>query len=286
MITGKVDVKARISSVIGLCVFIGVLLGCTAQPDADLVESLNESINQTATASAAVQEDPAEALQAAEAAATALNSDIEATRSAAQAQADQDVAATATALAPILAELPTYGADPASGSLAWQHPPLSLETEGYLQFDYANQFLATLVTDFVLSADITWNTTTGLAGCGFALRSDGNEDAPNQYAVIATRGGNGSVAFIKQTDGTFLHTDIISVEGVDPSFDWQNDRTNRLTVTGRGDTFTIYTNGVEIDSFTDAEYERGFVAMVALSESGRTECDFNNAWLWLLGDGA
>ena len=28
--------------------------------------------------------------------------------------------------------------------------------------------------------------------------------------------------------------------------------------------------------------ERGFVAMVAWSESGRTVCQFDNAWLWLL----
>ncbi|MCH7687990.1 MAG: tetratricopeptide repeat protein, partial [Planctomycetes bacterium] len=29
-------------------------------------------------------------------------------------------------------------------------------------------------------------------------------------------------------------------------------------------------------------FERGFIAMVALSESGRTICQFDNTWLWLL----
>jgi len=33
----------------------------------------------------------------------------------------------------------------------------------------------------------------------------------------------------------------------------------------------------------DTVFERGFVAMVALSQSGRkTVCEFNNGWLWLI----
>jgi hypothetical protein len=29
-------------------------------------------------------------------------------------------------------------------------------------------------------------------------------------------------------------------------------------------------------------YERGFIALVVLSESGRSHCEFNNTWLWLI----
>jgi hypothetical protein len=31
-----------------------------------------------------------------------------------------------------------------------------------------------------------------------------------------------------------------------------------------------------------AVFEQGFLAMIALSESGRTVCEFDKAWLWLL----
>jgi hypothetical protein len=34
----------------------------------------------------------------------------------------------------------------------------------------------------------------------------------------------------------------------------------------------------------DTKFERGFIAMVALSESGRTLCQFDNAWLWLIDE--
>jgi hypothetical protein len=33
----------------------------------------------------------------------------------------------------------------------------------------------------------------------------------------------------------------------------------------------------------DTTFDRGFIAMVALSQSGRKGvCQFNNAWLWLI----
>ncbi|MCJ7677984.1 MAG: FHA domain-containing protein [Anaerolineales bacterium] len=34
----------------------------------------------------------------------------------------------------------------------------------------------------------------------------------------------------------------------------------------------------------ETNFERGFVAMVALSESGVTRCHFDNTWLWLIGE--
>ena len=100
--------------------------------------------------------------------------------------------------------------------------------------------------------------------------------------VIASRGGNGTVFFITQTNGSFFRQQNIPAGRVDPAFEWQNNTTNRIAVVARGDTFTLYTNGTRIGEVTDSTYNRGFVAMVALSESGRTVCEFDNAWLWSL----
>jgi hypothetical protein len=33
---------------------------------------------------------------------------------------------------------------------------------------------------------------------------------------------------------------------------------------------------------TQAVFEEGFVAMIAVSESGQTICQFDNAWLWII----
>jgi hypothetical protein len=34
----------------------------------------------------------------------------------------------------------------------------------------------------------------------------------------------------------------------------------------------------------DKDFERGFVALGVVAQSGRTQCDFDNSWLWLMGD--
>jgi hypothetical protein len=166
--------------------------------------------------------------------------------------------------------------------LAWIHPPVTLDIDGYQASDYANQNAATVAADFVMASDITWNTSTGVSGCGFALRSDGNEEALNQFMVIASRAGNGTIFFFEQASGSDLRQENIATGGIDDNFGWQNDTTNRLAVVGSGPTINVYTNGVLIGSFDASAYEKGFVAMVALSESGRTVCEFDNTWLWVL----
>lgn len=248
--------------------------------------------------------------------------------------------ATAAAFAPILAELPTYGVDPSEGKLGWVHPPVTLDASGYHQFEYVNYFLGTLAKDFVVSADITWNTVGSTSGCGFVLRSDGNTAALDQYVAIITRVASGHFLFATMDNGEVVNGRDIYARYKDKTFDWSNDSTNRLTVVGRGNHFWVYTNGTLVgeidpsapppypaypdepvkppanaDPATKAAYqankteydlvvqqmnadyaarqralnsaetvfERGFIALVALSESGRkTECKFDNGWLFLI----
>jgi hypothetical protein len=282
-------------------------------------------------------------VQTAEAAATQGLLSIQATADALLNLSAADRAATVEAAAPLLAELPNYGVDPSQGELAWVHPPITISVSGFLASDFENQYLGTVARDFVISSDITWNTTTGASGCGFALRSDGNEDAANQYVAVASRGGNGRVIFQSMVDGQAKNAVDIYAYGQDPSFQWRNDTTNRLTVVGRGKQFTFYTNGVRVGQVTAGDppsqplaprppteppedappeavatydqalddhadiveqmqaqfaarqssfsgevpyFERGFVAMIAVSESGNTVCQFDNTWLWLFNDSA
>lgn len=252
----------------------------------------------------------------------------------------ESLTATASAFAPILAELPTYGVDPSEGKIGWVHPPVSLDASGYHHFEYINYFLGTLAKDFVMSADITWNTVGSTSGCGFVLRSDGNKSALDQYVAIITRVASGHFLFSTMSNGEVVTGRDIYARYKDKSFKWENDTTNRLTVVGRGNHFWIYTNGTligEVDpsappaqpnlppepekpanqsdaqamalyeqqkvehaeivaqmkadfaarqrayNSADTVFDRGFMALVALSESGRsTNCKFDNAWLFLI----
>lgn len=302
-------------------------------------QALSESVRATGTAEAIDQKIEGDDVATAQAEATQKIALAAATETAQAAIDDQSAVATAQAIAPIKSQLPKYGVDPNQGQIGWIHPPQVIDIEGYLQYDYANKFMGTVAQDFVISADITWNTDYGTSGCGFVLRSDGNEEDPNQYMTIATRGANGHVVFATMAEGEIVTGQDIYAFWLDPNFQWQNDTTNRLTIVGIGDRFSIYTNDTligevnpsdpppqpyipappvqpedltdtqavekyrqekeeydevvnqiradyqaRVDTFESSEkvFEKGFVSFVAVSESGRTTCHFENAWLWLI----
>ncbi|NWG08469.1 MAG: hypothetical protein HXY35_17460 [Chloroflexi bacterium] len=336
----KLNTLLTVFLLITLAIVLGACDGGENDPAKQAtLDAISASVRQTATVVAAQEQNPNAPIETAKAEATIQAQVAAATQGALDALSADAQSATATAVAPILAELPKYGVDPTRGRMGWIHPPVSLDVEGYMQYDYVNYFIATLAQDFVVSADITWNTQYGTSGCGFVLRSDGRQDALSQYLVIATRGASGHVLFATMSEGDVVTGQDIYAYGIDPSFQAKNDTTNRLTVVGRADRFWIYTNGTlvgEVDpsspppspnlppepkrpadesnveamakylaqkaeydavveqiqsnfrarqrAFQNADkvFERGFVALVALSESGRTSCQFDNGWLWLI----
>ncbi|MCA9993336.1 MAG: hypothetical protein H6666_16305 [Ardenticatenaceae bacterium] len=192
-------------------------------------------------------------------------------------------AATAAAVAPIEEELRSYGIDPAQGRVAWIHPPVEISASGYMTYEWDVDLVA-VAKDFVVAGDITWNTQYGSTGCGYVMRSDANDNSGSRHLVIATRYANGEVLFVTQANGNLLRDEIQRLDAniIDPNFEWQNDTTNHIAVVGRGNVFSVYTNGTYIGDATASQgLEKGFVAFVALNESGTTYCRFDNAWLWL-----
>lgn len=228
----------------------------------------------------------ADNVAAAQATATARSVGATATTEAQAAANTASGAATATAVAPFLAELPAFGVDPAQGRMAWIHPPVTIQASGYLSYTYANQNIATVAQDFVLASDITWNTRFGTAGCGYVLRSDGDPEGNyDQYIALVIRGGSGELFFTIMQDGDVVQNEItdININRLDPSFEWQNDTTNRFAVVARGNTYSFYSNGSHVGDVTPSiAYDRGFVAFVGLNESGTTTCHYDNAYLWLI----
>lgn len=207
--------------------------------------ALSDSVARTATAQ--VQEESAnDSLATAEAQATARSQEIFATQTAQSTGRDEFTLATATVAAPIVAELPQYGLDASSGRVGWVHDPLTLELSGYHVFDYGNDHINVTAADFVMAADIYWNTQYGGSGCGFMFRSDGDQNNPSQYMVIATRFANGRVIFSALAEGEIANLHDFYPHDFDRSFEWRNESTNRLAVVARGNIIEIYTNGVKI----------------------------------------
>jgi len=309
--------RRKLSLAIHLLILIGIVSACgqgsssNSAQDATL-EAISAAVRGTATVEAAVRQNPDAPIETAQAQATAESQAGEATQAAQEALSDEARAAV----------------DPSQGRPGWIHPPVTLEIDGYLQYDYLNQFVATVARDFVISSDITWNTQYGTSGCGFVLRSNGNKLALDQYMAVVTRGSSGHVLFSTMSDGDIVSGRDMYAYGKDPNFNWGNNVTNRLTVVGRGLNFSIYSNDTligEVDptaplslpgippapkvpgiggvvdpnavatqitadyqarqreaANAEKAFDRGFVALLVLSESGRSLCTFNNTWLWLI----
>lgn len=314
------------------------LLPAKATPNIKLTE-LSGSVAGTATARAGKSGSTGGNLETAVAEATQQRQSYSVTQTAYASSHSASFSATQTVAAPVVAELPLYGLDPTDGYAAWLHKPVAVEVNGYQQYGYANDYMQVTASDFVLAADINWNTQYGSSGCGFMFRSNADKNKPDQYIVLLTRFATGYVAFTAVSQGDPANVQVFYPKDYDKTFQWQNDTTNRLAVVARGDNIEIFTNGVkigEIDttqpppelrlpvapekplntsddtvmnnyknqmaqydkivkqlqgsyqqsvtnySKTKAVFRDGFLAMIAASESGKTTCKFNNAWLWII----
>jgi hypothetical protein len=191
-----------------------------------------------------------------------------------------NAAATAQAEAtvePIRGYLASYGVDPSQGRLGWVHQPKTIELQSYGAQDYTTDFPSVVTRNFVVQADVTWETRTGLAGCGFIFRADQSQ---NFYGMGIARGATGVSVFDvflggRSTQGGFEVADA-------PTTNWRNGETNRLAIVGQENVFTLFVNGQFTHQRSDNTLQSGIVAFAALSESGLSICTFNNGWLWIL----
>jgi hypothetical protein len=319
------------------------LLASCAPPAQDdgwqaTVDALAKRVEQTSTAAAAQVGEPQSAQATAEIKATNVAQAQVSTLSA-QGEAETEAfKATREAERPVKAELRRYGVDSDKGRVAWIHPPVTLTAEGREASATDNNFPGVIAADFVISADITWDTR-GDSGCGFVVRSDGDRDKGNSYLIGLTRFANGHVAFAINANGEMVAAHDFYPKQFDSKFVSQNLATNQLTVVGRGYDFQIYTNGTliaEINPNTppktpklppgppapadkdnpsqkstfeaaqaqyqqevadmqarfrerqklfkesNKEFPRGFVTFMVFTQTGKTTCSFENAWLWLI----
>lgn len=223
------------------------ILACASGSDVDATaQAINDVFSKTATAAAGDDAQPEDPLETAQEKATATAQAVQVTRTAISEINTEAQKATTEAAAPVLGELKLYDVNTDQGYVAWIHQPITLSVDGYMAFDFANDHPETIIRDFVISSDITWNTQYGSSGCGFLIRSNGDQNKQDSYMALITRGGSGHLIFAILEDGEPVGGYDIFPRTNDKSFDWNNDTTNRVAVKGQGSLFTFYTNGAQV----------------------------------------
>ncbi len=317
------------------CSFTGSSSG--PQPDLTLT-AMSETISGTATAFAAQGDQPLINLETAEARATVTTAAIQGTQAARATSVDVNQAGTATAEAPVVAELAFYHLNTTVGHVGWVTTTQDMLITGYEQTKIA--IAPVTASDFVLATNITWNTQYSTNGCGVMFRLNGDRNKPDAYMLFITRFATGHAIFTALVNGQLANIHDYYPKDNDNSFNASNGGTNRLAVVANGNIIDVYTNQAkiaEIDttkpptqivpppkpvkpldsagqaamdkyladlkdyqdniklmqtqystalanySKNPAIFTNGFVGLSALSESGRTECKFDNTWLWIIG---
>lgn len=201
-----------------------------------------------------------------------------------------DVAATAAAeataamqpvIAKIDAELKNYGLSTAQGHLGWVHDPVTINLKGYWEEDIETDYPDLVASDYVMQADITWNTTTGVAGCGFILSAAPDFDHGNYFRFnLARFGPLWDLEYYKAGQPYANVTGLRDALPLDDGI----DSTNTITVIVQGIQVAMYANGQELDTVSDGRMAKGTPAFIGWQESGKTSCTFENGWLWVLKD--
>jgi hypothetical protein len=199
-------------------------------------------------------------------------------------EATQTIAAV---LEEIDAELQEIGYSTEEGSLAWVGEAAEeITITAYNTHDWIPLASGQNYSDFILKADVTWESTGGLAICGFWFRGESDdEDAPHyKFQTIRLSGlplwdveywkYNGFVSNI--TPGGYA----IST----PHLDQEQGSTNTYILVAKGTMLTVYANGHRLGQVTISTLREGVITFYNWQESGETTCTFDNAWVWDLSE--
>lgn len=187
-------------------------------------------------------------------------------------------------IAAIGKELETVGLSTDTGYLLWaQDEPVEIALDSYGQTLYEPFGNDQSASNFVLKTDITWESTGGLAVCGFIFRSDKNieEGKQYQYRMLRLSGLPAWViAFFQYGE---FSKDISQIR-TNGSINQDQGSTNKLILIAEGEMFTLYINDVRVGSFYDYSKNKldGNFAFLATHESGETTCTFADTWIWAL----
>ncbi len=193
-------------------------------------------------------------------------------------------AAAAEKLAQVVVEIEKLSVDPAGGALAWYQPAgasevLQTETYDALIIREMNDIA---YKDFVMRVDITWESTSGLAGCGIVLRSEDNLEQGEQYQFFAFRLSGAPAWNIElwrygqwqsTTTGEWKFNDAIKLD---------NGATNSYWFIARGTNLQVYANSTRIGTVNITRRSEGEFGYLLYHESGKTSCTFSNAYIYTL----
>jgi len=186
-------------------------------------------------------------------------------------------------LADITKELERVGVSAGEGSLGWiMTEPVTIKVDSYNTTLYSEFEPSFSAADYVLHADVTWESTGGWALCGVMMRSEADFDKGEQYRFQMIRlSGMPSWDIERWNYGEWVAT--ASNQIIDSkSMDQENGATNTVTIVAKEGVFSVHINDDKSKNVLDSKVKEGNFAFMNWQDTGETTCTFTNAWVWVL----
>jgi hypothetical protein len=139
-----------------------------------------------------------------------------------------------------------------------------------------------IVKDFVFQTDVTWNSTGGLAGCGYIFRADRSLSRGSFYEFFTLRLSGLPIWWLTYWENGNPKVDLSPSSATSAAIKQKYNSTNTYAVVAIGDWMTLFVNGKRLGSYTNNKLKEGRLAFQVAQESGETTCIFKNSWVWTL----
>ena len=193
----------------------------------------------------------------------------------------QETEAAAEKVAEIEVLLAGYDIELPKGGLGWsEENEITVSQKDYKYLKYDTIADEQPYKDFILHTDVTWTSTTGIAGCGIYVRSEYDfHDGKHYFFNTMRRSGAGSwaVEYWDQGDRVnfpsagWKYTDLLNLD---------QGSTNEYVMVVMDNELTIYVNNSRLGHVTMSSLDEGALAFVVWQESGETDCIFDDTWLY------
>jgi hypothetical protein len=205
-----------------------------------------------------------------------------------------DLAATAAIESTLVAEaqlekvekvLDRIDLSPDSGHLAWSEIdpwPITSTSYGASIFEPIDE--GEIYDTYVMHYDVTWESTSGLAGCGLIFHAKENFGEGRQYRFYSYRLSGLPYWTVELWENGSYVNSAMGRGKLNSAIHQDNGSTNTFTIHVKEGIMTVYANDMRLSHVPIPGTNQGRIAFFVFQESGETTCAYENAWLWVLDD--
>jgi hypothetical protein len=172
-----------------------------------------------------------------------------------------------------------------TGYLAWSEIdpwPITSTAYGTIIFEPIDE--GEVYRTYVMHYDVTWESTSGLAGCGLIFHANDDLGAGRQYRFYSYRLSGLPYWTVELWENGSYVNSAMGRGKLNSAIHQENGSTNTFTIHVQEGIMTIYANDMRLSHVPIPSTNQGRIAFFVFQESGETTCAYEDAWLWALGE--